>query len=323
MSLIDVKCPLCGEVFKAELENESTLCGKCGQTFPTQKGSKYYKSINKIQAEKTKIAMGETYAKVDALLDKGEFYLNNEDFESAYTCYMQALDLTTVDYRVYLGLVYATTKNFSDLEDQSHVVYLKKAIENANQKEQDRIRKIYSTYYKKRKIPKEERDDYLTQENQSKLRRIEELLKDGIPTHFKREKTDKIALVFIPFLAVITLVFTVLSLVLKHSAMSFIAMVFLAGTLLLFYYYYTTKTKIKIYNFALDLFDAFNTFDIELESLNKILKAYEIFAISYINNETETTLKRKITDLCYLLTQTKSKKVIDFISAYPYILKLN
>ena len=116
MSLIDVKCPLCGEVFKAELQNENTLCNKCGQTFPTQKGSKYFKSINKIQAEKTKIAMGETYAKVDTLLDKGKFYLNNEDFELAYSTYMQALDLTTVDYRVYLGLVYATTKNFNDLE---------------------------------------------------------------------------------------------------------------------------------------------------------------------------------------------------------------
>ena len=77
MSLIDVKCPFCGEVFKAELESENTLCNKCSQTFPTEKGSKYFKSINKIQAEKTKVAMGETYAKVDALLDKGDFYLNN------------------------------------------------------------------------------------------------------------------------------------------------------------------------------------------------------------------------------------------------------
>ena len=323
MNLIDVKCPLCGEVFKAEHQSENTLCSKCKQTFPTQKGIKYYKSINKIQAEKNKIAMGETYAKVDLLLDKGDFYLNNEDFETAYSIYMQALDLTTVDSRVYMGLVYATTKNFNDLEDESHVVYLKKAIECANVQEQARIRKIYSTYYKKRKIPKEEREEYLKQENQSKLKRVEELLKDGIPAHFKREKTVKIALVFIPILAGITIAFTILSLVLKHSALSFVAMTFLAGTMLCFYYYYTTKTKIKIYNFALDLYDAFNTFDIEVESLNKILKAYEIFAVSYINNDTESSLKRYVIDLCYLLTQTKEQKVIDFISKYDYIVKLS
>ena len=323
MNLIDVKCPLCGEEFKTELNSETTACTKCGQSFPTQKGSKYYKSISKIQAEKTKIAKGETYAKVDTLLDKGDFYLHAEDFENAYSCYMQALDLTTVDYRVYLGLVYATTKNFNDLEDQSHVVFLKKAIENANQQEQARIRKIYSTYYKKRKIPKEERDDYMAQENQSRLNRIESLLKDGIPKHFKREKTAKISLVFTPILAVITILLTVLSLYLKHSALSFVAMTFLAGTLLCFYYYYTTKTKIKIYNFALDLFDAFNDFDIELETLNKILKAYEIFAIAYINDESETTLKRKIADLSYLLTKTKSQKVIEFINGYPFISNIN
>ncbi len=323
MSLIDVKCPFCGEVFKAELQIENTICNKCNKTFPTSRGSKYYKSISKIQAEKNKIAMGETYAKVDALIDKGEFYLRDEDFENAYSVYMQALELTTVDYRVYLGLVYATTKNFNDLEDQSHVVYLKKAIENATQQEQSRIRKIYSTYYKKRKIPKEERDDYLNQENQSKLHRIEELLKDGIPTHFKREKTIKIALLLVPFFALATIAFIILSLALKHSALSFVSMAFLTMTLLSFYYYYTTKTKIKIYNFALDLFDVFESFEIDIESSNKILKAYEIFTISYLNNETESSLKRHVSNLCYLLTQTKSQKVIDFINKYSYIAKLS
>ena len=322
MSLIDVKCPLCGEVFKAELDSENTLCGKCGQTFPTKKGSKYYKSINKIQAEKNKIAMGEIYAKVDSLLDKGDYYINHEDFENAYDTYMQALDLTTVDCRVYLGLVYATTKNFTDLEDQAHVVYLKKAIECASQQEQARIRRIYSTYYKKRKIPKEEREDYLKQENQSKLRRIEKLLKDGIPTHFRREKTVKVALVFIPILAVITVGLIIASLLLKHSGLSFASMAVLAGTLLCFYYYYTTKTKIKIYNFALDFYDAFESFDIELESLNKILKAYEIFAVSYINNDTETSLKRNISDLCYLISKTNSQTTKEFILNNKFITKL-
>ena len=147
MSLIDVKCPFCGEAFKAELENEITLCNKCGEEFPTSKGSKYYKSINKIQVEKTKIAMGEIYAKVDVLLDKGEFYLNHEEFESAYDIYMQALDLTTVDYRVYLGLVYATTKNFTDLEDEEHKDYINKAIACADSEAKREIVKEYKVCF--------------------------------------------------------------------------------------------------------------------------------------------------------------------------------
>ncbi len=322
MSLIDVKCPFCGENFKAELNSENSVCSKCNKSFPTHQGSKYFKSINKIQAEKTKIAMGETYAKVDALLDKGEFYLNNEDFESAYSCYMQALDLTTVDYRVYLGLVYATTKNFNDLDDQSHVVYLKKAIETANQQEQARIRKIYSTYYKKRKIPKEEREDYLKQENQSKLKRIEELLKDGIPTHFKREKNVKTAFIFIPILSVISITFIILSLSFKYSAFSFVSMAFLALALFSFYYYFTTKTKIRIFNFALDLFDNFNLFNINADSLNKILKLYEIFSISYINNETETSLKVNLSNLVNAIIKSNDNTAINFISKYDFIAKL-
>ena len=109
----------------------------------------------------------------------------------------------------------------------------------------------------------------------------------------------------------------------KIGIIAFLAMAFLAGTLLCFYYYYTTKTKIKIFNFALDLFDAFEGFDIEVENLNKILKAYEIFAVSYINNDTETSLKRHIADLCYLLTKTQSQKAINFIKNYSYIVNLS
>ena len=322
MDLIYVKCPFCGEVFKTELKSENTLCNKCSKEFPTQKGSKYYKSIQKIQNDKNKVALGEQYAKVDNLLLKGEFYLDNEDFENALKVYSEALEITTSDYRVYLGFVYTKTRNFTDLDDQSHVEYLKKAIELASTEQKTKIKKIYSTYYKKRKVPKEERDEYMRQENQSRLGRIEELLKDGIPRHFKREKSVKLFLVLLIVSAVIAIPFTVLNLFVSHPAILITAVVFYVLLFASLCYYSSTRAKVKIYNFALDLYDEFNSFEFALDNLNKILKHYEIFCVSYINNETETTLKTHIMILCNLIIEFGGSKVEDFVFSYNYIKKL-
>ena len=109
--LITVKCPFCAYESEQDNQIEMVVC----ETFETQKGSKYYKSLKKIEEDDVIVAKGEDYLKVDLLLDKGDFYLKNEDFENAYSVYKEALTLTNVNYKISLGLVCALTENFQKL----------------------------------------------------------------------------------------------------------------------------------------------------------------------------------------------------------------
>ena len=110
--IIKIKCPFCGFNSEHESSIETCVCKKCNQTFNTQKGSKFYKSFEKKVNDNTVVAKGEDYLKVDALIDKGEFYLKNEDFENAYKTFLEALGLTNSNYKIYMGLVSALTLNF-------------------------------------------------------------------------------------------------------------------------------------------------------------------------------------------------------------------
>ncbi len=314
MSLIKVKCPFCGEVFSTELTNPTTICNKCNKDFSTQKGSKYYKSIHKIETEQNIIAKGEEYVKVDNLLVQGDFYLKNGDFAMAEEVYNKALTLSNVDYRIYLGLVYAKTCNFTDLEDQTHFEYLQKAIEYANNEQKQHVKKLYSPYHTQRKIPKEEREEYLKQEENSKFKKLESYLKDGIPKHFKLEKTIKTCIILAPIFLALSVLFLVLDLTINHFAFSIIAILFFCACVFFMLCYLSGKNKCKLYNLALDLFDNYKLFEIQPKDSLVILKRYNEFTLAYLNDSIDTTLKNSMQDVAILLANLNNSKINEFIS---------
>jgi hypothetical protein len=191
MSKINVKCPHCGHLFTTENISES-VCEKCNNSFPTDKGAKFYNSVIQVERKKIVEAKGETYLKVDRLLDEINYYLDNEDFSKAQELTLEALSLTEVDFRVYMAMVYAKTENFQKLDDTSHTPYLKKAINIATDEQKATLKSEYQEYYQKQKMSSEEFEEYKSQEQEHLKSSLESILKDGIPRHYAREKSVKV-----------------------------------------------------------------------------------------------------------------------------------
>ena len=126
MSIFKMKCPECFIEFDGETTNEYINCPSCGKKINTNQAVKYYNSLKRIENEDRKIAEGEKYQKLNALLDECQWLIDNEDFDSALNTTDLALELSNTDGRVYLMRVYAKTKNFTDFEETSHFSDLKK-----------------------------------------------------------------------------------------------------------------------------------------------------------------------------------------------------
>ena len=321
MSLINVKCPECGYIFEAESENEKTACVKCNSEFSTERGSKFYKSFKKVEVDKLLVSKGETYLKVDSLLNKVEFYLDNEDFDNAKKLALEALELTPTNYRVYISLVYAYTENFKKLDDEEHVPYLKKAITLASDEQKKLIKSAYADYYNRRKMTKEEIDDYNTQEEAHLLKSLEKLLKDGLGKHFLKEKGLKPLFKILIILGVIPLLLTTPAIIFNNAILTISLFVSFIAVLIVFFKYYNDYSIVKTYNTALDLFDAYPTLNLEKEKSVKILNLFIQFAVNYLNGATDINLKQGLDEIIILMIENATDSTKKYFSSHKELKK--
>lgn len=319
MDLINVKCPHCGEVFQTEYNATTTTCVKCNRDFETQKGSKFYKSFSNVEKQKSAFIKGENYLKVDTLLNEAEYYLKNEDFSKAEEILLSANALNDNDFRVHLNLVYVKTKNFQDISDETHIPHLKKAITLASDEEKANLKKVYSNYYKKSKLTKEEMDDYMAQENAHHYSSLEKLLKDGIPTHFNREKQCKTSKVVTILSGCLAIVFLTLTFALQIGILSIFGGVSLVAFIGVLFKHVSNSTKVKIYNMALDIFDAYNSFNVNVKNSVEILKTFKDFALDYLNNESDYVLNISFNKVIKLLLEEENDIITEFFKNHKIL----
>ncbi len=318
MEKITVKCPYCGQVFTTE-NIDVTVCENCKKEFSTNQGAKYFKSLKSIETENQKVALGEAYAKVDLLLEQGEFYLNNEDYENAEKSYLDALKLSTVDYRIYLGMVYVKTKNFEDLKDKTHYEYLENAINFANEEQKEYIKKIYTPYYRKSQIPVEELNEYAEQECEKRFLRIEELLKSGIPANYRAEKAKKIFLILSLSFIIPTLAFGIISFFYESIVFTILGVIFFALECVSTVQYSSTKTKTETYNFLLDFYDEYKKFDFAPNLSVKILKNYEKAVVSALNKDSNLNIRNTLLKIYEDISNYGYEKAVDFFEKYKVL----
>ena len=312
MTEFRMKCPECGNEFSGQSNNLVIVCPSCKKEVNTNQAIKYYQSLKRIETENVKIAEGEKYIKVNAILDECQWYLDNGDFDSAINHTNEALKLTTVDGRVYLMRVYAKTKNFTDFTENSHFSDLKKALELSTAMEKENIKRIYSAYHKKRNIPKEELDEYESQEADSKLKRVENLLKDGIPKHFEREKALKTLIPLTAVLILAVIVTFILTIALNDTVISIITAVLFVIAFILFTITHTAVKRVKIYNAALDLFDNYLSFELQPSVKLEFSKSLEKLAVSYYNGESISKYEALLFEILEVLSE--NTKAIKFIT---------
>ncbi len=285
MSDFKMKCPECSFDFEGKSQTEYVTCPNCNKEILTVKAIKYFQTFEKIANENKIIAMGENYQKLNSLLEECKWYIDNAEYENALMVSEEALSLSNVDDRVYMMRVYAKTKNFTDFEDNSHFHDLKMAIELSSEIERENIKKIYAPYHRKRIIPKEEFEEYENQEADSKLKRVESMLKDGIPKHFSREKSLKILLPSVISSFVIFITLLILSLIFNDFILSLVSTAIFIANFILFTYYLTQRKNVICYNAVLDLYDTLPSFNLKPHLKLEVSKLLEKFAVSHQNGE--------------------------------------
>ncbi len=313
MSIINVKCPLCGYIFKTE-NTTNTVCLKCNKEFLTSKGAKFYNSLINIEREKSIIAKGEAFLKVDSLLDKIDYYLENEQFSLAEELALEALKYTKEDFRVYASLVYAKTNNFKKIEDVSHIPYLKKAIELGTDEEKARLKAQYSNFYKKQKMTSEELENYNLKEAEHLYGNLERLLKNGILNHYKREKCYTPFLISSIFFGFSFLVLITLSIIFSNILLTVTAGGALIAFMAFFFSCVSIKEKVDAFNFALDVFDNYKKFNIPSAHSINILKEFINFALGYLNNNSTISLLPTLSNLLQLIKTHPSKELESFLN---------
>ncbi len=326
MAITTIKCIYCGEQFEGDTVNAESTCPKCNKSFSTVRASKYYKSMENVVKEEKKIAYGEMYATADNLITEGEFYLKNGEFDEAKTRFLKALEITTIERRIYLGLVKVYTKNFTDYEDNLHFEYLNKAITYSTKQQKDEIRQIYKAYHSKRNLTSEEMALYNEEELIERKTNVENLLKDGIPRHYKAIKQFKVIKILLPIFAVIAVITAVLSFVINdQTAEMILTLIATALIITLFVFIINlsgTSAKIKLYDCALDLFDEHLKFNFDVLTQIKLFTLLEKFTVDYLNGSTPITLENSLGEISMLLNKSDSQTAINFTQKYKIMKKL-
>lgn len=308
-----MKCPECSHEFSGEAKTEYITCPSCNKELSVNQAIKYYDTLHKRQLEKKKVAIGETYNKVQTLINECEWHVKNGNYETALAISDEALKLSNTEGKIYLMRVYAKTKNFTDYDDKTHYADLKKAIELSPLFEQDQIRELYAPYHRKTKISKEELEDYENQEADSRLGKVEELLKDSIPKHFKREKFVKhFFFISIP-LTIVLITLLVLSLIHDNIVLSLISAGLFIVDIALVLNYIEYRKKVNSFNAVLDFYDNLNKFELNAKTKLRTSIALEKLAVSEINNEASFKTDGLIEELIGAVIEGKAKKAIRFI----------
>ena len=321
-----VKCIYCGTSFTANLNDIDSHCPNCNKTFNTSRGAKYHKSVEKITAEEKKVAYGEMYQQAETFITEGEFYLKNEEYEKAKESFLSALKITTVDRRVYLGLIKTCTENFTNYTDVSHYEYLNKLISISNKEQKAEIRAVYAPYYNKRNMTKEELDICSEEELSLRKTRVEQLLKDGIPRHYLQIKAVKTYKILTIISIILSVILGVLALTIKGDIVETIFTFSTTASLILVAVFIVAfmgaKSKTALYDCVLDLFDELDNFTLTLVEQIDIFASLETIAVDYLNGVTVVSLENELTSVIPVLKNGDLDNANAFISKYKLLKKL-
>lgn len=318
----NAKCPHCGAELYVGLKKGTGLCLACKKQFDVEKAVKLYQSIH--AGEKTeakKVAKGSDYLEVERILDRAEFYLNKKEFCEAKRELNGALEYTNTDYRVYFGLVRAETKNLTDYRNKSHLVYLDKAIECADNEEKATITRLYKDFYHLSACSDEEIEQYRGEENQAVKEKLEKKLKSIIPTYMKTsDKVKKYPFFFVPVFA-FAFIAPVFGLTLRIEPLTYIALLACVVGLFILKAYTDEKKSTAQFNALLDFYDAFDGFGFTTEEYRDVLDKMKVCYAAFAVKNGFGAQEKSLSELCETVSATKNKKAIDFVGEHKVLFK--
>lgn len=312
------RCPFCGKDLELEKNQAKITCPSCNKEISSTMAIKYYESLTE-QPTQAKEAHGEDYHKLSYVLDELYGYVDLQEWEKAEEKFNEALALTDVDYKVYMAMVAVKTKNYTDLEDESHKEYINKAISCADEDAKKEIVKTYKAYYHKRGLSEEELQSYSAEENTVKKVKLEKGLKSMIPDYMAKEKRNKVFVWIFPVLLVVGISVLVLALFKEDLAwLSIIGAVLTLGGYFVFRTWFVNRDKVKVFNCLLDLYDFIDSRDYDEQTLGVLYAHMQKHCDKFLENAPIVSIFDDTNRLIDYVITMNDGKMNDFMLASKY-----
>ncbi len=307
----NARCPLCGEYLALDDQAEIAFCPKCGESVSALKAKKYFKSLNDV-GQIFKTAHGEDLAKIGILLDEAYGYVAAEEYDRAREKVDEAFSLTDSDYRVYMALVAVLTKNYTDLNDQSHLEFINKAIALADAEGKAEIKRTYRPYYEKKRMTDDQIAEFEKAASSETKSKLEKSLKRNIPFYDLKERRQPLKLALSIGLSAIGLVGFLAFYFLEIYSLSIVGVACVLAGFLFFKAWFTDRDTLKAFNALLDLYDAFEQFDCD-EKANEVFKAMKKLCDRFEDRETTASMTTDLTTLLDKLILLNDKEINEFL----------
>lgn len=319
---VNAKCPHCGAELYLGYNQGSGLCMVCRKQFDNAQAIKLYESLHKDdeqKEEKKKASFGEEYLEVDRILTRADYYFERKNFEKAKEELQKGFEITNSDYRLYFGMVRVETKNLTDYRNTSHEEFLNKAIECADADQKKEIMRCYKNFYQLSKLTDEEILQYKQEENVAIKKNLEEKFKNLIPFFMKKERSVKINLLLAPIFAVLLIALSVLGWIYQISLLLVLAVVFAALTYLMLRNYFASKRANKLFNALLDIYDALDSFDLDVYTYREVLDKMKSLRKAFEQKNNNNNCEDELAILCNLLCTNATETARRFVVSHPLL----
>lgn len=173
MPLVPAICTQCGAQIEVDDTHEAGICQHCGTAFITEKAINNYttnitnNNVNNNNFAGANVTIQSDIEDIEQFIERARTFEKLNEYRKALQVYEEIASKFPMDYRGWLGIITAETKEFSDISTSSytHDEILKnfeKAVKVANAAEQESILKQKQEYERlyKQEVDKHENGKY-------------------------------------------------------------------------------------------------------------------------------------------------------------------
>ena len=313
----NARCPKCNGEFSADYGEHTLVCPFCGEKTDAVRARKYFAVFHDRAATEGE-AHGDKLLKFEEYLRVGAHELRQEDFGAAKEAYLKATQINPRDYRGFMGLVAACTKNYTDFKDTEHREYLQKAFAVADEEQQKNIAATYRAYEAKTSMTDSEYDEYLAEKQKDYKSHIKKAIIAFSKLIDDNKKKAKIAYISMFAMIGVGVVLIVLGLIFSFIWMVLPGVILIGGSYAAVAVWSRQRFYEKLYDFLVALFNAMKDFKFDIPQTDKVLDHMRTILYSVKDGDPVSATGAKVAALVEFLKSTGNKQAAVFCETQKF-----
>lgn len=308
------RCPSCNHEFFTSLIDGKQACPNCGKEFSALQLRKYYSVFHDKSVEREDVH-GKKYFQYEDYLLKGSHYLEKEQYDLAQDVYGQAIKANPEDYRGYMGMVASCTKNYTDLQDETHKQYLQKAISVADEAGKASISSIYKVYNMKATMDEGEYETYLEERQKDYKARVKKAIVGLAKYNEANEKSYKRDKIFFIVLASAGVIMCVLGGIFGIILLALLGLLSVVAMYAPIISIKKHRFCLNVYEFLVGLFNILKNMQLTRAQTDECLDLMAAVLLSIKEGDPQTFVEDKIVALVQFVEDHDKGVALQYVKA--------